>query len=179
MSSKIIARSELSARSPAAVERERRAALERTYAEAGLPAELAYDLDLLWRQPPEPPPPQLVTTNSSDLTADEIAALEPVFNPLWRSRHGSITWVALLDALLTTRPGPVRTRRDPELKRAIEQRRSLLRRLATTHFWELAGKGIEALQTLGPQRKSKLLSICCAQNWRAEAMRKRSRKAES
>ena len=38
-----------------------------------------------------------------------------VFAPLWKSRHGSITWVELLDVLLTARPGPVRTRRDQHL----------------------------------------------------------------
>ena len=122
-----------------AAELERRAALERVHADAGLPAELAHDLDRLWRQPPEPAPAP-VKANHSDLTADEIAALEPVFAPLWR-RWSSITWVDLLEALLTARPGPVRTRRDPETKRESEKLRSLLRRLATTDFWETAATG--------------------------------------
>jgi hypothetical protein len=171
MEDEIITRGQLGALGP-----ERRAALERMYAEAGLPAELAHDLDLLWRLPPETPPSEAVGINHSSLTADEIAALNPVFAPLWRSRHGSITWVALLDVLLTARPGPVRARRHPEAKRANEKMRSLLRRLPKD-FWGAAATGIEALQTLDPQRKDRLLAICRGQTWRAQAVRKRLRQA--
>lgn len=158
---------------PDTAELARRAALERMYADAGLPAELAHDLDLLWRQPPEPAPAP-IKANHGDLTADEIAALKPMFAPLWR-RWSSIGWAGLLEALLTTRPGPARTRRDPETKRESEKLRSLLRRLAKTDFWEAAAAGIEALETLDAERKERLLAVCRTQAGRAH----RSREAGS
>ena len=97
---------------------DQRAALERIFREVGLPAEMAGGLDLLWRQPLEVPAEEPERNDRRDLTPDEIAALDPVFGPLWRSRHGSITWAELLNVLLTVRLRQARTRRYPEMKRA-------------------------------------------------------------
>jgi hypothetical protein len=144
--------------------------LERTYLEAGLPADMAAELDALWRQRPEersPEPAKPICTFS----AAEIAALEPVFAPLWKSRWGSITWVEMLHVLMTSRP--IRSRRDPQTKRAKEKFRSLLRRLAAD-FWPKAASGIGDLKSLEPELKDSLLSICRNQAGRARKARKRA-----
>jgi hypothetical protein len=144
--------------------------LVRTFLEAGFPAEMAEELDAIWRQNSEErsqEPAQPTCTFS----AAEIAALEPVFLPLWKSRWGSITWAEMLDALLSSRP--TRSRRDPQTKRAKEKLRSLLRRLPA-NFWCTAAAGIDDLKTLDPQLKDRLLSICRNQAGRARKARKRA-----
>ena len=147
------------------------AELAGVFAEAGLPAEMAAALDRVWRRSPESPAPAPLKAPASILSVEEVAALEPVFAPLWKSRWGSITWVEMLHVLMTCRP--TRSRRDPETKRAKEKFRSLLRRLPTD-FWPKAAAGIDDLKTLDPRLKDRLLSICRKQVGRARKARKRA-----